>query len=147
MDSSKGHRQLLGLESPASEHQEFSQNETDMNEANRQRTALESTGDGFQEFVAFLDRIQYRKAKEMKLGRSEERSRREDLDVKVIKTKLPWIPSFELEDFCVSAIKNSMSAAERNMCDPSANEPVSSEQKETWSSSDSPRQNMFLVLR
>ena len=49
----------------------------------------------------------------------------EDLDVK---TKSPWIPCFEWEDFCVSEVKNSMSA-ESNMCDPSGKEPVSSEQK------------------
>ena len=127
MDSLKGQRRLVELESPTgSGHGDFSQNETDINEANRQRMALESTEDGFQEFVAFLDRIQYRKAKEMKLqGVSEEGSMTEDLDVK---TKSPWIPCFEWEDFCVSEVKNSMSA-ESNMCDPSGKEPVSSEQK------------------
>jgi len=58
--------------------------------------------------VALLDRIQYMKANHMNLGICEEASMREDLDVKVIKTKSPWIPSFVWEDFGVSAVKNTM---------------------------------------
>jgi hypothetical protein len=52
MDSYKRPKRLFELESCSSAQLEGSQNETDRVEEKRQRTAIESTGDGFEEFVA-----------------------------------------------------------------------------------------------
>ena len=109
--------------------QEFeSQNETDRVEDKRQCMALKSTGDGFEEFVALLDRIHYMKTRHMNVGISEETSKRESLNLKVLKTKSTWVPSFIWEDFFVSAVKDTM-PAESNICGPSRKELISSEEK------------------
>jgi len=129
MDSSKGPKRLLELESSASGRQEASQNEADREDVKRQHKALESTGDDFEEFVALLDRIQYMKSKHINFGISEEISMREDSDVKVNKPKSPCIPSFEWEDFGVSAAKKTMSA-QTDICSLSAEDnPSGSEEK------------------
>jgi hypothetical protein len=106
MDSYKRPKRLFELESCASAQQEGSQNETDRVEEKRQRTAIESTGDGFEEFVALLDRIQYMKTRPMNFGIDED---------KVMKTKSPSIPLFEWEDFFASASEDTLSA-QRDIC-------------------------------
>jgi hypothetical protein len=70
-----------------------------------------NVGDDFKEYLVLLDRIRYMKTKHRDLGIWEAICMpSEDLDVKFIKTKSSWIPSFEWEDFCVSAAKDTMSA-------------------------------------
>jgi hypothetical protein len=94
-----------------------------------QWTGLGSSRDDFEEFVALLDRIQYLKTNQENLGISNARSMpAEDLDVKVIKTKSPWIPSFEWEDFCIPATKDTMSA-QMYICSPSGKENQSSSEE------------------
>lgn len=119
MDSYKGPKRLFEFqkESRASAPQEASQNETDRVEGKRQRTAIESTGDDFEEFVALLDRIQYMKSRDMK-------SR---ID-KVIKSKSPYTPSFDWEDFSPPAADDSI-AAQRDICSLSAEKDRSSCEK------------------
>jgi hypothetical protein len=120
MDSGKRPKRLFELESCASAQQEASQNETARVEDKRQRTAIVNSGDDFAEFVALLDRIQYMKTRHLNLGISED---------KVIKTKLPRIPSFEWEDFLASAAEDTLSA-QRDICSPSVEDhPGSSEEK------------------
>jgi len=118
MDSSRGLKRLLELES---------QNETDRDEARGHHTVLGSIGDDFDEFVAVLDRIQHMKANNMYFGMPEETFLKGDLDVKVMETKSPWIPSFVWEDFRVSAAKDTVVSAERGRrCPPPMDNPISS---------------------
>lgn len=120
MDSCKGPKRLLELESYASAQQEASHNETVRVEQKRQRTATESTGDDFEEFVALLDRIHYMKTRHLNFGISEE---------KFSKTKSPCMPSFEWEDFLGSAAEDTVSA-QRDICNISVeNNRTSSEEK------------------
>jgi hypothetical protein len=130
MSSGKGPKRLFELESNASDQQEASNNDTDREESKRQRTALGSAGDDFEEFVALLDRIQYMKTKRAHLRISNAISiPAEDLNVKVSKTKSPWMPSFEWEDFCISSAKDTMSA-QTDICSPPRKEnPSTSEEK------------------
>lgn len=99
MDSWKGPKRLLEFQPCASAKQKASQIETDGAEAKRQRKESKSTGDDFEEFVALLEKIQYMKTNHRNFGIWEEVSMRQDSDMKVMKSKSPWIPSFEWEDF------------------------------------------------
>lgn len=126
MDSSQSQTRLLESESPASGNGDFSENVTDKHEAESHRIALESIKDRFEEFVALLDRIQSMKGKHKNMGISDETLMRENSDVRVIKTKSPWIPSFVWEDFCVPTVQNTISA-ERSICGRPRNETISSE--------------------
>lgn len=94
---------MFELEPSASAQHWPSESETDKVEAKSQgqRTGLESSGDDFEEFVGVLDRIHYMKTRHADWDFSNSKSMSaEDLGVKVLKTKSPWIPSFEWEDFC-----------------------------------------------
>lgn len=117
MDSFKGLKRFLEFES---------QNETERDEVKRQRKALQSIEDDFKEFVALLDRIQCTKEIRGKC-------RRENLDSKVIKTKAPWIPSFEWEDFRVSAAMDPTGPSRMD-------NPISSEEK--WKQIDQPADHL-----
>lgn len=119
MDSSKGLKRLLEFES---------QNEIVRDEANGQHTVLRSIGDDFEEFLALLDRIQHMKADNMYFDMPEETLLEGDLNVKVIKTKSPWIPSFVWEDFHVSAAKDTTVSAEGDRWCPPMDNPISSEE-------------------
>lgn len=70
--------------------------------------ASKSTGDDFEEFVALLEKIQYMKTFHGNFGIWEEVSMRQDSDMKVMKSKSPWIPSFEWEDFSGFAAKDTI---------------------------------------
>jgi len=106
MDSHKGPKRMFEWGSCASGQQEASQTATDRVEEKRQRTAVESTADDFEEFVALLDRIQNMKKSHMNFGIFED---------KVTKTQSPCIPLFEWEDFFASAAQDTMSA-KRDIC-------------------------------
>jgi hypothetical protein len=110
MESCKEPKRLFEFESCAWYQQEGSQNEINRHEAKRQRTALGSTEDNFEEFVFLMNRIQYMKNKHMNFSICDEESIGEDLDVQVIRKKSPCLPSFEWEDFCVPAQSKNMSA-------------------------------------
>nr|ABK26511.1 unknown [Picea sitchensis] len=122
MASCEGTKRLFDMESSASGQQEASNTEPDRVEAKRQRTAMENAGDDFEEFWALMDRIRYMKTNVTDLGIWEAVCMpAEDLDAKVIKSKSPWIPSFEWEDFCVSAAKDTV-PAETGICSSSSSE-------------------------
>lgn len=115
MDSCNGLKRLFELESCASRNQERSQNEANRVEDKGQRRALESSEDSFEEFVALMNRIQHMKTNDMNFRSLEEEiSVQEDLEVKVIKTKSPGLPSFEWEDFCVPAKRDTSSLHTRH---------------------------------
>lgn len=111
MEPSKEPKRLFDLDLCAGDQQEGSQNERNRVAAKRQRTALETTDGNFEDFVAIMDRIQYMKTKHMNFSISEEKSVLEMLDVKVIRTKSPYLPSFEWEDFGFDT-KNNPSSSE-----------------------------------
>nr|ABK21271.1 unknown [Picea sitchensis] len=115
MESCKKPKRLFELESCAWCQQEGSQNEINRHEVKRQRTALGSTEDNFEEFVALINRIRYMKNKHMNFSICDEESIGEVLDVQVIRNKSPCLPSFEWEDFCVPAQRKNM-PAQRDMC-------------------------------
>lgn len=111
MASCKRSKPFFDMESCASVQQEASNTEAERVEPKRQRTAMENAGDDFEEFLALLDRIQYMKTKHTDLDIWEAISMPpEDLDVKIIKSRSRWIPSFEWEDFCVYRAKDTMAA-------------------------------------
>lgn len=105
IDSWKGPKRLLEFQSCAAGKQKASQIEKDGAEAKRQRRA---SGDDFEEFVALLEKIQYMKTFHGNFGIWEEVSMRQDSDMKVMKSKSPWIPSFEWEDFSGFAAKDTI---------------------------------------
>lgn len=110
MDSCKGPKRLLELESSPSGQQEASQKDSEREDTKRQRKELESTEDDFEEFVALLDKIQYMKSMDKKLGIPDEESVPQDSGVKIHTTKSPCIPSFQWEDFSLSAPQKTMPA-------------------------------------
>lgn len=110
MDSCKGPKRLLELESSPSGQKEASEKDSEREDTKRQRKELESTEDDFEEFVALLDRIQHTKSMDKKLGVSDEESVPQNSGVKIHKTKSPCIPSFQWEDFSLSAPQKTMPA-------------------------------------